>query len=60
MDALLDPTAAVFVTGTEEDRKQARDDWHRQRFVRQVMSSNLPEIPRSSLTFHRFGIVEGQ
>ena len=55
---LLDPTDAAFVTGTEEDRKKARDEWHKARFVRQMMSSNLPEIRRSSLAFHRFGIVE--
>jgi hypothetical protein len=55
---LLDPNARAFVEGSEADIKQAREEWHRHRFVGQVMSSNLPEIPRSSLVFRRFRIVE--
>lgn len=56
--ALLDPNDARFVTGSGEDRKQARAEWHRQRFIAQVMRSALPEIPRSNLQPLRFGTLE--
>jgi hypothetical protein len=56
--SVLDPSNPIYVTGTEEDRKRARDQWHRDRFVAQVRRSSLPELPRATLAFGRFGIVE--
>jgi hypothetical protein len=58
LKALLDPTSSRYVEGTEEDRQRARAEWHRQRYIGQVMGSSLEEIPRSDLSFGRFGIVE--
>jgi hypothetical protein len=55
---LLDPASSIYVEGSEESRKEAREAWHRHRFVGQVMSSSLEELPRSDLSFGRFGIVE--
>ena len=55
---LLDPNHPRYVTGTEEDRKQARDEWHRTRYVARVMASSLPEIPRSDIEPLQFGRVE--
>jgi len=46
---ILDPADARFVAGTEEERTKARQEWHRQRFAHQVMSSDLVEIPRAHL-----------
>ena len=54
----LDPNHARYVTGTPEDRERARREWHRQRFIAQVMCSELEEIPRDDITPHRFGTVE--
>jgi hypothetical protein len=54
----LDPNDARFVVGTEADRKRAREDWHRQRFIAQVMGSGLQEIPRSHVEPFKFGLVE--
>jgi hypothetical protein len=42
-----------FVEGSTQDREAAR----RERLLRQVMNSNLPEIARSDLVFEQFGIV---
>jgi transposase len=58
MNTLLDPADPKYVTGSEEDRKQARAEWHRQRFIAEVMRSSLPEIPRSNLQPLRFGTLE--
>ena len=52
---LLDPSHARYVTGTPEDRERARREWHRQRFIAQVMRSDLEEIPRDDIQPHRFG-----
>ena len=54
----LDPSDARFAIGTEEDRKRARAEWHRQRFIAQVMRSGLEEIPRSDVEPFKFGLVE--
>ncbi len=56
--SMLDPSNPIYVTGTEEDRKRARDQWHRDRFLAQLLRSSLPEISRASLVDRRFGIVE--
>ena len=58
LKTLLDPTDPRYVTGSPENRKHARDEWHRARFAGQVMSSQLEEIPRAHITFLRFGQVE--
>jgi hypothetical protein len=58
LTAALDPSHPKYVTGSEEDRKQARAEWHRQRFIADVMRSNLPEIPRSDLKQLPFGQLE--
>jgi hypothetical protein len=57
---LLDPSNAVYVEGDEQSRKQARDAWHRHRYVGQVMSSSLEELPASTLKPRPFGILEGE
>ena len=54
----LDPSHARYVTGTPEERERARREWHRQRFIAQVMRSDLEEIPRGDVQAHRFGTVE--
>ena len=46
---VLDPADARFVTGSEEERAKARAEWHRQRFISQVLGSDLEEIPRARL-----------
>ena len=46
---VLDPADPRFVTGSEEERAQARREWLRARFTHEVLSSKLPEIPRSRL-----------
>ena len=45
---MLDPNHARYVTGTPEDRERARREWHRQRFIAQVMRSDLEEIPATT------------
>ena len=54
---MLDPTDPRYVTGSPEDQKRARADWHRQRYIAQVMGSDL-EIPRADIAPLRFGVVE--
>jgi hypothetical protein len=56
--SLLDPEHPRYVTARQIDRKRARDEWHRHRFVAEVMRANLEEIPRADLEFLRFGTVE--
>lgn len=51
--AVLDPADARYVTGSEEDKKQARAEWYRARFITEVMRANLEEIPRADLQEHR-------
>ena len=46
---ILDPADARYVTGSEEERTKARQEWLRARFTHQVMSSDLEEIPRANL-----------
>ena len=47
---ILDPADPKYVTGSEEERKEARQAWYRQRFTAQVMSrDDLEEIPRANL-----------
>ena len=58
LTTLLDPSHPRSVTGSEEDRKQARAEWHQQRFTAEVMRSGLPEIPRADIAHQRFGVVE--
>ena len=58
LSALLDPADQRYVTGSPEDRKRARDEWHRHRYAAQVMRSDLEEIPRADLAPLRFGVVE--
>jgi hypothetical protein len=55
---LLDPTSPRFITGSEADQKQARDEWRRNRYVAEVMRSDLEEIPRSNLKPLRYGTLE--
>jgi hypothetical protein len=55
---LLDPADQRFVTGTEADRKRARDQWHQQRFTAQVTGSDMEEIRRADVAPLRFGVVE--
>jgi hypothetical protein len=55
---MLDPTDAVFVTGTEEEREAARRRWHRERFAAQVAASSLEQLDPAALTESRFGITE--
>ena len=47
--AILDPANPRLVVGSEEERAEARREWHQARFTREVFNSKLPEIPRSSL-----------
>lgn len=49
----LDPSSHVFVEGSEEDRKRARVQWHRDRVLAEVMSSGLEELRRADLAFGR-------
>jgi hypothetical protein len=58
LKTLLDPADPRYVTGSPEDRKRARDEWHRHKFTAEVMSSGLPEIPRVDIALLRFGMVE--
>ena len=58
LKVLLDPNDERFVTGSEADRKQAREEWHRQRFIADVMRSDLVEIPRSNLEPFRYRTLE--
>jgi hypothetical protein len=58
LKALLDPAHPRYVTGSPEEREQARREWQQHRFTAQVMASNLEEIPRAHLELHRFGVVE--
>ena len=53
-----DPTDPIFEVGSLEDREAARREWRLHRYIGEVMRSDLEEIPRSSLIFRRFGIVE--
>lgn len=46
---ILDPADHRLVVGSEEERKEARQEWLRARFTHQVMSSDLEELPRSRL-----------
>ena len=46
---ILDPADPRYVTGSEEERAEARREWLRARFTHDVLSSKLPEIPRSRL-----------
>ena len=55
---LLDPASPRFVTGSEDDKKQAREEWRRQRFIADVMRSDLTEIPRSNLEPFRYRTLE--
>ena len=38
--------------------KQARREYRRHQKIQMAMRSALPEIPRSDLDFHRFGLIE--
>ena len=58
LELALDPAHSKFVEGSEADRKRARDEWHRHRYIAQVMASDLEEIPRADITPLRFGVVE--
>jgi hypothetical protein len=55
---VLDPNHPRLVTGTPEEQAQARRQWMRQRFISQVVNSDLREIPRSELAFKKRGIIE--
>ena len=55
---LLDPASPRFVTGSEDDKKQAREEWRRQRFTADVMRSDLTEMPRSNLQPFRYRTLE--
>ena len=46
---ILDPADPRYVTGSEEERVEARREWLRARLTHDVLSSKLPEIPRSRL-----------
>ena len=58
LGALRDPSDSVFVTGSQEEQATAREEWRRQRFIAELMKSNLPEIPRSRLDFGRHTITD--
>lgn len=49
LPAAIDPADRRFVEGSEEDRRRAREQWHRSRFEAEVMRSGLTEIPRANL-----------
>lgn len=55
---LLDPSDPKYVTGSEEDRQQARAEWHRHRYIAEVMRSDLTEVPRSNLEPFRHRTLE--
>ena len=55
---MMDPADPRFVTGTTEQIAQARLEWHRQQALQAAMRSSLPEIPRSDLSFQKFGLIE--
>jgi hypothetical protein len=57
---LLDPGDSKYVTGTEADQARARAEWHANRFLAQVMNSDLEEIPRADLQPFRPGMLEDQ
>jgi hypothetical protein len=57
---LLDPSHPRFVTGSEADQAKARAQWRADRFLHQLMSSDLSEIPRSDLRPFRPGVLEDQ
>jgi hypothetical protein len=58
VDLTLDPSDPRFVTGTDDTRRQARDEFRRQQRLHIAMRSTLPELPRSDLAFHKFGIED--
>jgi hypothetical protein len=49
-DPLPDPTAAIFVTGTEEDRRRVRGEWHKARHLRQVLARHASDGYRPVVT----------
>src|SRR4029453_13996663 len=58
LNTLLDPPAPRYVTGSPEDRKRARDEWHRHKYIAEVMRSPLEEIPRADISHLPFGVAE--
>jgi hypothetical protein len=54
----IDPSDARFVTGTAQERQLARAEYRRQLRIAIAMRSGLPEIPRSDLSFLKFGLIE--
>jgi hypothetical protein len=55
---LLDPNDPKYVTGSQEEQKQAREDWRRAMRVRKVVASDRTEIPRAKLKQGPFGLLE--
>jgi hypothetical protein len=58
LKTLLDRADPRYVTGSPEDRKRARDEWHRHKYIAEVMRSGLEEISRAEISPLRFGAVE--
>ena len=47
-----------LVEGSDESRRQAREELRRHLVLEQAMRSRIPEVARSDLKFGRFGIIE--
>jgi hypothetical protein len=58
MGPVTDVNDQRLVIGTDETRRQAREELKLHVAVQRAMRSGLPELPRGDLEFQRFDIVE--